>query len=237
MDSELETLIATGREAYTKGDFSRAEEVLSQAILRGAAYADLHHMLGVVYHSWGLYSKARAAFEEALKINPHYTEAALNLAITYNDLGRYAEAKEILARSIPKEKEGELPGEQLTKAKLANLHAEVGDAYRSARMPKDAAIEFRRALGLCPRFVDIRTRLAQALIEDGRAEEAIEELRLALSDRPHYVPALLQLGLLLHTRGDTKGAREALEAVLAIQPGHDRAETYLRMLEPSERSD
>jgi tetratricopeptide (TPR) repeat protein len=236
VDPELDGLISGGREAYAKGDLAKAEESLTKAIERGASnYADLRHILGVVYHSWGQYSKARAMFEEALKINPRYTEAALNLAITYNDLGRYAEARDVLAKALPKD--GRESGDSLAKAKLANLHAEVGDAYRSAGMPKDAAIEYRRALGLCPRFVDIRARLAQALTEAKLTHEAVAELRLALADHPNYVPALLQLGLLLHASGESKGAREALESVLRIQPGHDRAATYLRMLEPSERSD
>jgi tetratricopeptide (TPR) repeat protein len=234
MDVPLAELIALGREAYARGDLEKAESALTEAVGRGAAsYADVHNILGVVYHSWGQFSKARASFEEALKINPRYTEAALNLSITYNDLGRYAEARDVMNRTLSKD-DG---ADALAKAKLANLHAEVGDAYRSTRMPKDAAIEYRRALGLCPRFVDIRARLAQALTEDGQPDEAIAELRLALSDNPGYVPGLLQLGLLLHARGDAKGAREALEAVLTIQPGNERATTYLRMLEPGERSD
>ena len=98
MDMELDALLARGREAYRRGDLVKAELALTEALEKGAGdYADVHHLLGVVYHSWGLYSKARGAFETALRINPHYTEAALSLSITYNDLGRYTEAQEVLA--------------------------------------------------------------------------------------------------------------------------------------------
>jgi tetratricopeptide (TPR) repeat protein len=235
MNAELEALLARGRDAYARGDLVLSEQTLSEALDKGAKdFADVHHLLGVVYHSWGLYAKARSAFEAALQINPRYAEAALNLSITYNDLGRYAEAQEVLAEVIGEPK-GTL--DALTRAKIANLHAEVGDAYRSAGLLDDAAAEYRRALALCDRFVDIRTRLAVVLAESQKSEDAIAELRRATADNPHYVPAYLQLGLLLQTSGDHRGAREALEAVLRLKPGHERAATYLRMLETGGGSD
>lgn len=235
MDMELDALLARGREAYRRGDLVKAELALTEALEKGAGdYADVHHLLGVVYHSWGLYSKARGAFETALRINPHYTEAALSLSITYNDLGRYTEAQEVLA-DVVRPSGGGL--DDLTRAKISNLHAAVGDAYRSAALPGEAAVEFRRALGLAPRFVDIRLRLAQSLSEAGDTAAAVAELKQALTDNPHYVPALLQLGLLLYATGDQAGARDALEKVLRLKPGHERATTYLRMLEQSTRSE
>jgi len=236
LDTELERYLGEGREAYRRGDLATAERALSVALELGAAdYADVHHLLGVVYHAWGQYGKARAAFENALRINPHYSEAALSLSITYNDLGRYADAQAVLSR-VPRADDS-VGTDALTRAKIANLHAAVGDAYRSARMPSEAVIEFRRALALAPRFVDIRLRLAQALEESGDTDAAIEELRRAREDNPRYVPALLLLGLLLHTAGELVGAKEALESVLEVRPGHARAESYLRMLEPSSRSE
>jgi tetratricopeptide (TPR) repeat protein len=235
VDSELERVLNEGREAYASGDLTRAEMLLSQAIKSGASrYADVHHMLGVVYHTWGQFSKARASFEEALKINPHYTEAALNLSITYNDLGRYAEAREVYQRVLPSSEERIDP---FTRGKIANLHAEVGDAYRSAGLSKDAAVEYRRALGLCPSFIDIRMRLVHALADHAAIAEAIEQARLVLLDNPSYVPALLHLGLLLHRTGDEEGARKALTEVLKRDPTHERATMYLRLLEPNSRSD
>ena len=160
MDAELSALLAEGRAAYDRGDMARAEHCFTEALEGGAAeFADVHHALGVVYHSWGLYAKARARLEEALRLNPKYAEASLNLAITYNDMGRYAEAQELLSASkvgAPSDLD------DLARSKIANLHAELGDAYRSAGLAGEAAVEYRRALGLCPTYVDIRARLARA---------------------------------------------------------------------------
>lgn len=235
MEVELERLLSEGREAYRTGDHPRCESLLSKALHTGAGrYADVHHMLGVVYHSAGQFSKARAAFEEALKINPHYTEAALNLSITYNDLGRYAEAREVYARALPP---ANAAIDSFTRGKIANLHAQVGDAYRSVGLSRDAAIEYRRALGLCPAFIDIRMRLVHALAEQGAIAEAADEARLVLLENPNYVPAHLHLGLLLHRKGDLDGARKALGEVVKRDPQHESATMYLRMLEPSNRSE
>jgi len=210
---ELHSLLDRAREAHARGDLAKAERLFLESLDKGAAsYADAHHALGVIYHAWGLFSKARAAFEEALR------------------LGRYAESRELMERSAPSKADGRL--DELSRSKIANLHATLGDAYRSAGLPAEAAVEYRRALGLCPQFVDIRTRLAATLTDQGRRGEALEELRLALLEKEDYVPAMLQLALLAAAEGQAAEAKRTLEAVLERAPGHPRAIAYLRMLEP-----
>jgi len=235
VDAELSALLAEGRAAYDRGDMARAEHCFTEALEGGAAeFADVHHALGVVYHSWGLYAKARARLEEALRLNPKYAEASLNLAITYNDMGRYAEAQELLSASkvgAPSDLD------DLARSKIANLHAELGDAYRSAGLAGEAAVEYRRALGLCPTYVDIRARLARALADSGDTKDAIDQLRLALTDKPNYVPAMLHLGLLCAATGDAEGGRKVLDQALQLDPENGRAKAYLRMLERSEPSE
>ncbi len=226
----LERLLADGKDAFRSADYVRAEALLKQALDNGAAgYADVHHTLGLIYHTWGRFPQARAAFEEALRINPRYTEAALNLAITYNDLGRYAEAQELFLRVQPSPEERV---DNLTRGKIANLHKTVGEAYRSAGLAREAAEEYDKALALCPDFVDIRMELAHALAEAGDVERAIDQMEAVLARRPGFEPALLHLGLLLHRAGDVAAAKTAFSQVLDVHPGHERAAMYLRMLEP-----
>ncbi|HJL40008.1 MAG TPA: tetratricopeptide repeat protein [Myxococcales bacterium LLY-WYZ-16_1] len=229
MQEDLKTLLESGREAYERGDHVRAEEALTRAVDRGAdEYADIHHILGVIYHSWGRFSKARSAFERALRINPDYTEAALNLAITYNDLGRYAEAKELFEQARPT-RPGEL--DAFARGKIANLHAEVGEAYRSVGDPTSAIREYRKALELGPNFVDIRMRLAQCLAETDALDEAVSELRTLVATKPQFVPAWLHLGLFLMRLDRSRDAEQAFKKCLDFEPEHPRARAYLRMLE------
>ena len=233
--STLRSAIAKAQKAESIGDVDQAERALLDALARGGGqYADIHHQLGVILHARGEYSKACHHFETALDLNPQYTEAALDLAITYNDLGRYSEAKALLHKNNSRQS---VRTDPLTLGKIANMHKEVGNAYRSAGLPKEAALEYRRALGLAPDFVDIRTLLSQALTDAGEHEEASEQLRLILDERPNYTKAALQLALLTLSSGDRQEAKEILMKILEKEPEHSRAKAYLRMLEPETKAD
>jgi len=61
MDDQLRELVALAREHFQRGDYSLAAGHLEQAVARGAAFADVHHMLGVVYHHLGEFAAAQRA--------------------------------------------------------------------------------------------------------------------------------------------------------------------------------
>src|SRR5207302_7539560 len=181
--------------------WSLAAGHLEQVVARGAAFADVHHMLGIVYHQLGEFESAQKAFAKALEINPGYVEAALNLAIVCNDLGQYERAQQVYGDAVARTRSkqlrdpnGDEPLDGYTRGKIANLHAAVGDGYLSVRRPNDAASEYRRALSLCPTFVDLRLKLASALRESGDVDGALAEYRLAVQHAPAYVPARVARG-------------------------------------------
>src|SRR3954467_1653972 len=89
MDDNLKALLDQGREKYQSRDFVSAEKLLEAVRSSAPEFADVHNMLGMIFHDQGKFGKALESFQEALKINPAYTEARLNLAVTYNDLGMY----------------------------------------------------------------------------------------------------------------------------------------------------
>jgi tetratricopeptide (TPR) repeat protein len=235
MDDAVRELVALGKDHFQRGDWSLAAGHLEQVIARGAAFADVHHMLGVCYHQMGEFDPSQRAFERALEINPGYVEASLNLAILCNDLGQYEKAQKVYSNALDRARKGarhesgDEPVDAFTGGKIANLHAAVGDAYVGARRPADAAAEFRRALELSPGFVDLRMKLAAALRESGDAEAAATELRRAVRDAPAYVPARLALGLACSARGKLEEAIEQWEEVLRMDPGHRTAQLYLKL--------
>src|SRR6478672_8207426 len=153
MDDHVRELVALGKEHFHRRDYSLAAGHLEQAVARGVAFADVHHMLGVIYHHLGEFAAAQRALEKALAINPSYVEAALNLAIVCNDLGQYERAQQVYGEAVarakangPREANGDEAIDSYTRGKIANLHAAVGDGYLSVRRPNDAAREYRRAL-------------------------------------------------------------------------------------------
>lgn len=233
MSEALREIIDQGQEAYERGAYGEAEPLLTQGLREGAeGYADVHHALGVIYHGTGRFAEARAAFERAVEINPDYTEAAINLAITYNDLGHYAEAQQLMARLKPQ------PGpvgprtlDPFVRGKIANLHAQVADAYRSAGLLDDACREYAKALELGPDFVDIRMRLAQCLADRGMTNDAVSQLETMLEIKPSFTNGWVRLGLLRMRHDAPAAARAALNRALQLDPTHPRALSYLRMLE------
>lgn len=230
MDERTKQLLALGREHYEKREFEKAEHYLRQVVERSEdKFADVFNMLGVIAHDRGDFARAQALFEEALAVNPNYTETALNLAVTYNDLGRYDEAKRIYAAALSR---GEGAGNQLdpfVKGKIANLHAEVAQAYIDAGMPADAKHELRKAILLCPQFSDLRLKLANLYRESGDLDAARFELEEAVGNRARYLPAWIALGVTRLSLGDARGAVAAWEKVLEIDPENKVAGMYLRM--------
>ena len=236
MDDQLRELVALAREHFQRGDYSLAAGHLEQAIARGAAFADVHHMLRVVYHHLGEFAAAQRALEKALAINPSYVEAGLNLAIVCNDLGQYERAQQVFGTAVSRarrrgkrEPNGDEPMDNYTRGKIANLHAAVADGYLSMRRPNDAAGEYRRALSLCPTFVDLRLRLAHALREANDIDGAVAEFRIAVQHAPAYVPARVALGTALYAGGKTEEAIAEWQEAQRMDPQQRMASMYLKM--------
>ena len=236
MDDHVRELVALGKEHFQRGDYSLAAGHLEQVVACGAAFADVHHMLGVIYHHLSEFEAAQAAFQKALEINPGYVEAALNLAIVCNDMGQYERGRQVYGDAVararsrqPRDPNGDEPIDNFTKGKIANLHATVGDGYLSVRRPNDAAAEYRRALALCPTFIDLRLKLAAALRESGDGDGALAEFRLAVQHAPAYVPARVALGTALYASGKLDEAVAQWEEVLRMEPLHRTAGMYLKL--------
>src|ERR1017187_385490 len=230
MDEHTKQLLLLGREHYQKREFEKGEALLRQVLDKNDRLADVHDMLGVICHTRGNFAQAEHHFERALAINPSYTEAALNLAVTYNDRGKYEAARQVYTR-IRGTPGGSVPGlDPFARGKIANMHAEVGQAYADAGLPREAILEYEKAVGLCPQFADLRTKLGMLLRELNELPRARHQYEAAIEARPNYVPARIQLGITLLSQGEADKAREQWDKVLELEPDNARAKMYLRMM-------
>src|SRR4051812_40150260 len=184
MDDALKQLLTLGRSYFESKQYGKAEKYLAAILDQNQSFADVYNMLGVVYHDQGQFARAQRSFEAALRLNPGYTEAALNLAVIYNDLGKYQEAKEVYQSALGRQ--GNTPGELdgYVKGKIANMYADIGDVFSSGGQWLAAVEEYRRALALCPTFLDIRVKLADALRDGGQRAEALQELEAVTAENP-----------------------------------------------------
>lgn len=236
MNERVKQLLVLGREHYAKREFEKAEQMLRMVLEEEDRYADVHDMLGVIAHSRGNFLVAERHFERALEINPAYTEAALNLAVTYNDRGKYEKAREVYAR-IKVGPAGTAQGlDPFARGKIANMHADLGQAYQDAGLVREAIGEYEKAVGLCPHFADLQTKLGALLREINDLPSARARYEAALQAKPNYVPARLQLGVILLAIGDASGAEEHWKHVISLEPDNSQAKMYLRMLERTRMS-
>ena len=236
MDARTRQLLDEGREKFLARDYASAEKLLADVLPDVTGFADVHNMLGVVFHNQGKFGKALEAFQEALKINPAYTEACLNLAVTYNDLGMYNEARAIYARAqrSTNDDSGKIQ-DAFVRGKLANMHLDVGDVYAGLQCWDDAILEFRKALALRPDFADIRTALGKTLREAGRREEALVELLESKRLRPKFATGIVQLGLTYYTMGRKEEALAEWRSVLEFDPGNSTAQMYVKLVNEMEK--
>ena len=146
-------ILTLGREYYLRAATRlRAKEHLERVAEKAPTFAErVQHASAIIRTTGSANSRARnVRSEQALKINPSYSEASLNLAVLYNDLGKYNEAREIYNHTLhlATHRQGEM--DPFIAGKLANMHADTGDAYLSAGLHAQAVEEFQQSLGAAP---------------------------------------------------------------------------------------
>ena len=229
MDDHLKQLLLLGREHYQKREFDKAEYLLRQVVAATDRFADVFDMLGVIAHSRGDFSLAERQFEKAVALNSNYTEAQLNLMVTYNDLGKYDKAREVYAQIRHRGQGGAVLSDPFAKGKIANMHAEISQAYQDAGMMPEAIQELERAVILCPHFCDLRTRLATLYRDTGSTERARDQLTIALEYNAHFAPARVMLGVLLLSGGHHDAAIREFDAALASDAENRSAQMYSKL--------
>lgn len=229
LDAESD-LLSVARERFEARDYRGAALLLSSAIEAGQGYADVHHMLGLCYAMTEWRDEALAAFDAAIRLNPRYVEAHLNRAIILSDMGRAEDAEAALAQAHELGRPDSTGYPTVVANRLANMHAELGRAYREAGAAEKAIEQYRSALALRPAFADLRLDLARTLLEVGKPTDAVEEIDVILQARPDWVEAMLLRGLAAYLAGDYGEAKNVWEDASERHPEEPRLETYRSML-------
>src|SRR6188768_2534453 len=236
MDDHVKQLLLLGREHYQKRELDKAEYLLRQVVAETDRFADVFDMLGVICHSKGDFTQAERYFEKAVSLNPNYTEAQLNLMVTYNDLGKYDAARQIYGQIRHRGSGGPAKADPFAKGKIANMHAEISQAYQDAGMVPEAVLELERAVALCPSFADLRTKLATLYRDSGQKDRAREQLEIAKQHNPNYVQARVLLGVALLSAGEHHAAIEEFQAVIDRDGEHKSAQMYLKIAQTQQRN-
>ncbi len=230
MDVKLDRLVARAKDRLAAGDPYGAIHLLREVTASGRAFADAHHLLGLAYSMVEQKQEALAEFDRALALNPRYVEAHLNRAVTLNEMGRYDDAVAAFssAQGLGAVDHTGFPAQEASR--LANLHAELAEAYVEAGGVREAIEQYAHAARLRPEFVDLRYHLARLRLDSGDPLQARAELEAILETRPSFVEARASLGMAHYLLGDLGAARAAWEQCAREREDDARVKAYLALL-------
>ena len=223
-------LIERGICAWERADYEAALELFHAVLEQHPGFADVHNKAGLCLAMLGDPEAALEEFDKALSISDTYAEAHLNRAIVLQGLGHFEEARRHLERAdkLDHWESEEFPSD--VGHKIAIAHAKLGDLYLVADHPEEAAVEYQKALAVRTRFLDIRSKYAEALMGMGRWQDAQEQLETILDNNPGFTSARIRLGLALHRQGEDVRARKEWLRCLEDDPQDMRAKAYLASL-------
>ena len=177
----------------------------------------------------GSWIKALDVYRRILADRPDDLASRGHRAWLLTALGRYEEAREAFRLAWDSDHSAGRPYSRSVSARLSNLHMELGDLYADLGSHKEAVEQYQSATNLRPDFLDIRTKLARALMEQGDLRSALDELSSVLSENPEYVEARVTLGLVYYRAGQHDSAAAEWRTCLKQVPDHPKARAFLNM--------
>jgi tetratricopeptide (TPR) repeat protein len=146
-------------------------------------------------------------WEDAVAKSPNKSRPHLALGLGLNQAGRTAEAIEELKKAAQLNPKGGEP------------YLNLGYIYFHQRKLEEARQAFQKAIVLTPRIsAEGHNNLGAVYLLQGRNEEGIKELQLAIQERPHYSRPYSSLGNFYEKEGDIDKAISYMEQAAKLEP-------------------
>jgi len=211
--------------------------------------------LGIVAMARGHWAEAAEELERALKLRPSHWKVQALLGLCELHLGHLQDAIKLLSSSFPHLEDAKLRREVgLQLLELWNQSGELGKAntilsqlqrfypddamvlYAAYRVHSDLAFQAVESLALnAPGSVQLHRALAEHMVNEGRAQEAIAEYRKALASNPSVAAIHYELGEALladsHLEASLAEAQKEFEAALLLNPTDAHSECELGEIE------
>jgi tetratricopeptide (TPR) repeat protein len=195
------------------------EEVLAafrEAIRIRPDYAEAHNNLGLVLIQSGKDEEGIAALREAVRLAPAYAEARTNLGAALTPTDAPAAIKEL------EEAVRLAPGSVKARFNLAVAYGSSAD-----HGPEKEIEHLEKVIELAPDFPRAHLALGKALLQEGKAAEAVTALQTAVKLAPESGEANYQLGLALVRVGRKEEAAAQLKKGRELVAAGDRAQNAL----------
>jgi pentatricopeptide repeat protein len=179
-------LVELGRFEEGASHFKRSLEIEPRAEI----YSDL----GFTMARLGKSEEARADYQKALELDPNCASAHFNLAVAFVQAGKFEEAESHYRRA-------------LAGKPTAETHNGLGYVLDRQGRTDEAVAEFRKAIEVNPKFTPSYNNLAEALVKQGKLEEAEQYYERSLAQKPNAA-VYDALGVVLQRLGKTDQAAE-----------------------------
>ncbi len=185
-------------------------------LARAAAAGSTEFAEGVRAFTAGNFAQAATLFESAVQKAPSVPELHVNLALAYFRLGRAAEAVSALEKAASL-----APTDPRVQFQLGSAYVDMKDLPKAA-----AALEAGLARVSDPKdpvVYEARVTLAGVYFASNAPDKAEQQYQQALAVQPTGASALLGLGRVLFSRGNTADAIATFQKVVAAHPGTPQA--------------
>ncbi|HKQ47074.1 MAG TPA: tetratricopeptide repeat protein [Phycisphaerae bacterium] len=211
------------------GRLDEAEAELKEALRLVPHYVNAHYCLGLLREKQGRPDEAIAKYRDAVGLNKYFIPAHMSLTQLLVKQGRTSDALAELDRGI-------VAFEDKPDASL--LHkAKAGILLSNAKM-EEAIVELRQAVRLAPGSADMRLRLANALFQAGKLDDAATAYVETLAIDNEVAQAHYNLGVIRVSQGLPQEGYEHFVEAVRIKPDYADAHFNLAQLfEASKRLD
>lgn len=228
------------RNLITQGRPEEAEKLAAAAVKRHPKSEVMHNLLAVALASQGRNAEALTAVEKSIEINPRFDSARVNAAQIQKALGRKGKAMQqcnIALRLSPAQANTLLFRSELFRDlnALDEAKADVDRYVDAGGDRNEAALQRARVLYDEHKFFEVEDLLkahvdglggrrdyhlllSNAFIEQGRDEEALEEVLQILAKTPDDQAILSKVGSIYQTLGQFDDARAAFKKSMRIDP-------------------
>ncbi|HUS57347.1 MAG TPA: tetratricopeptide repeat protein [Planctomycetota bacterium] len=192
---------------YERRSYPEAEVHCKRVLQYRPKYEEALSLLGTIYQMTGRSSEARQVLEEAWEAEPASPKANLRLAQIMLLRGQYSQAMEKCDAAIA-----------LGNNDDPSPHLWKGLVYLHMKQYHEAIGSFEQALRIKVDTPTAHVLLAQAHLENGQADKAIEVLKEYSRRNPGEADGPASLGRIYEQLGRTSDAIEAYKEALKINP-------------------
>jgi len=196
-------------------------ETLRKMLVVSPEEPEIWDQLGQSLYRVGQYDESVKAFRKALEIKPGVAEVIASLGVvlkTKGEMTEYEKMVQSLAAVDPKMARDLMDFSPKKISSAESPSAPVGSPSSSVGKESGQVAALRKMVEIDPRDSVSWNQLGKALYQAGKYQESVEALDRSLAIQPDVEEVVVNLGVVLKTKGDALRYSQVLEKLKGINP-------------------